>query len=267
MSSASAPAIPAQHASAAMPRQRVWRAYLTEARFEIVNGFRSPNTILFTLGFPVMFYLLAGFIFGFLRARDPGLTAYMLIGFTLMAVMTPGFMTLGVALAIERDQGLHTLRRALPMPAAANFVGKIVLALACVAVTVPVVMAIGVFLGNVSLSVWQLLAIWALALLGALPFCALGFFIGMRSSARAAAPVTNLFFIPMIYLSGALFPVPQAVKWVSVLTPPFYLQQLMLAVADANHRFVGGLAVHVGILVAFTVVLALLTVRRFSAVG
>lgn len=267
MSTPEAQSIPAYAVSVSMPPQRLWRAYLTEAKYEIVNGLRSPNTLLFSLGFPVMFYLLAGSVFGFLQARDTNLTAYMLIAFIVLALMTPGFTTLGVALAIERDQGLHALRRALPMPNGANLMSKIVFAIASVAIVVPVVMAIGVFLGHVSLSALQLLGIWALALLGSLPFCALGFFIGMRASARASVPLTNLCFIPMLYLSGALFPLPEAVKWVSVYTPPFYVQQLMLAVADAPHRFVGGLGVHVGILIAVTLLFLLLTVRRFNAVG
>ena len=89
---------------------------------------------------------------------------------------------------------------------------------------------------------------WDLALAGALPFCALGFFIGMHASARAVPAFVNLSFIPMLYLSGALFPSPEGFGWLARLTPPFYLQQAMLAAAGLPHQFLVGPLVHIAVL-------------------
>jgi ABC-2 type transport system permease protein len=250
-----------------MPLRRVLGSYLTELKYELVHALRSPAYIVFAFGFPVMFYLLAGSVFGFLRLEDTNTTTYILIGFVLMGSIMPGFSGFGVALAIEREKGLHTLRRAQPMPAAANIIGKAVLAMLSVAIVAPILMTAGVLFGNVPLSLTEAFALLGLAVVCCLPFCALGFFIGMHASARAAQPIVNVSFIPMLYLSGAFYPLPDSFSWVAYATPPFYVQQLMLAAADLPHQFLGSAGTHVGVLTAITVLFTLRTIRRFKAVG
>jgi ABC-2 type transport system permease protein len=250
-----------------MSWQRLLRTYATEAKYELVHVFRSPNLVVFTLLFPVMFYLLAGTVFGLFRSGDARLSAYVFIGFAVMATMTPGFTGFGVALAIEREKGLHTLRRALPMPAAANVVGKTIMAVVCVGIVIPALIAMALLFGHVTLTPAQMVKIGGLALVGALPFCALGFFIGMHVPGRAAQPIVNIAFIPMLYLSGAFVPLPPAIAWVAALTPPFYLQQLMLGAAGNATHYVIGPLVHWAVLAAVTVVFAALTVRRFRIIG
>jgi ABC-2 type transport system permease protein len=250
-----------------MPRSRVLRAYLAEVRCELTHGLRSPQMTVFTLLFPVMFYLLVAFVFGPFRHPNPDMRAYVLIGFIIMATMTPGFTSFSWALALEREKGLYTLRRALPMPAAANIVAKAAMALLCVAIVTPVLMVLGMLIGQVELSFPQMASVWTLALAGALPFCALGFFIGMHASARAVPVFVNLLLIPMLYLSGVLFPSPEGFSWIARLMPPFYLQQAMLAVAGLPHQFLVGPLVHMAVLGGLTALFTGLTVRRFRVVG
>ena len=258
---------PSQASSGAMPRLRVIGAYLAQTKYELVHGIRSPELVVFTVLFPLMFYLLAGFVFGPFRHPDAQMRNYVLIGFIIMAAMTPGFSSFSGVLAMERETGLYALRRALPMPAGADVAAKAAVALLCVALVVPTLMAVGAWLGNVELTLRQLTTILGLSLAGALPFCAMGFFIGMYASARAVPAVVNLLMIPMLYLSGALFPLPPSLGWLTPFTPPFYLQQLMLAAAGAPNRFVGGPLTHAALLTGITTVFAALALRRFRSVG
>ena len=250
-----------------MPRARVLGAYLAEVKYELLHGARSPQMVVFTLLFPLMFYLLVGFVFRVFRHPDPHMRTYMLVGFVIMATMTPGLSSFAGALAVEREKGLHTLRRALPMPVAANFIAKAVMALLCVAIVIPVLMTVGALIGRVDLSFARMAAILGLALAGAAPFCALGFFIGVYASARAVPAFVNLTMIPMLYLSGALFPLPEGLGWVARFAPPFYLQQLMLAAADVPHQFIVGPVVHGAVLIGLTIVLTVSAVRRFRLTG
>jgi ABC-2 type transport system permease protein len=151
------------------------------------------------------------------------------------------------------------------MPNGSDVVAKTVTAVLCVAGIVPMLMAIGLSLGDVQLSLRSMIAIEALALGGALPFCGLGFLIGVYASARAVPAVVNVVMIPMLYLSGALFPLPQGLSWVSHLTPPFYLQQLMLAAAGSPSQFHP--LIHAGVLFGIAVVSTALSLRRFAFVG
>jgi ABC-2 type transport system permease protein len=250
-----------------MARLQVVDAYLAQAKYELLHSMRSPQLVVFTVLFPLMFYLLVGFVFGPFRHPDTQMRSYVLVGFIIMAVMTPGFSSFSGVLAVDRETGLYALRRALPMPAGADVAAKASVALLCVALVVPALMAVGAWLGNVELTLRQLTKILGLALAGAVPFCALGFFVGMHASARAVPAVVNLLMIPMLYLSGALFPLPQSLGWLTPFTPPFYLQQLMLAAAGVPHRFVGSPLAHAALLTGMTIVFAALALRRFRAVG
>jgi hypothetical protein len=71
----------------------------------------------------------------------------------------------------------------------------------------------------------------------------------------------------MIYLSGSLFPLPDRLSWLMPLTPPFYLQQLMLFTAGAPHRFIVSGVWHVAVLTGITALFSTLAVRRFRLVG
>lgn len=252
-------------ASGTMMRQQVIGAFFAQAKCELLQSVRSPQMVVFTVLFPIMFYLLAGFLFGPFQHPEPRMRSYVLIGFVVMAATTSGFSSFAGVLAVEREKGLLALRRALPMPVGADLVAKTLVALVCVASVVAVLMGIGAWLGRVELSLRQLASICTLAMAGALPFCALGFFIGMYTSARAVPAVANLLMIPMLYLSGALFPMPDRLGWLPPLTPPFYLQQLMLAAAGGPHRFVGNPLAHVAVLTGITIVFAALALRRFRA--
>jgi ABC-2 type transport system permease protein len=253
---------------ASMPSGRVLAAYLYEARCELVRVFRSPAVVIFVLLFPVLFYLLVGVVFGLFRNPNPQVTRYTFIGFTVMATMVPGFSGFGSLLAIERGNGLHILRQALPMPALANLLGKTLMSVMCVALTVPALLVIGTLFGHLALTPMQMLSVWGLALVGSLPFCAIGLFIGTNVSERAATAVINLCFIPMLYLSGSFMPLPPSFAGIAKFTPPFYLQQIMLAALGEPHKYFGGsVAVHWLILAAVLALFTLLSVRRFRAYG
>jgi ABC-2 type transport system permease protein len=250
-----------------MPPSRVAKAYLAEAKSEFLYTSRSSSVLLFVVVFPLMFYVLVGIVFGLFRAADPTVRTRVLVGFTIMATMTPGLLGFGGTLAVEREKGLHTLRRALPMPAAANILAKTIVALLCVAVIVPALLLIGRLLSDVVLAPAQMLAISGLAIVGALPFCAIGFCIGSHASGRSAPVVVNLVFIPMLYLSGSFNPLPETFAAIAYLAPPFYLQQLMLAAAGVPHRFVATAGVHWAVLAGLTIILTGVTVRRFRRTG
>ncbi len=46
-------------------------------------------------------------------------------GFTMFSIIGPGMFGIGIGFAMERQSGFVTLKRALPMPPAANLVGKL----------------------------------------------------------------------------------------------------------------------------------------------
>lgn len=259
---ASAFASPAE--SKRMTRSSLLHAYAKELKYECLRLLRSPAFAIPTLIFPAMFYVLIGFVFGAFKAPDPNAQAYLFLGLATMGAMTPGMFSFGVGLASEREQGLHRLKRALPMPTGAAVLAKIGLCIICVAIAVTTLTLVAVALGTVQLALTKFLLILIVLTLGAVPFCALGLWLGSLAAARSAPAIVNVVYMLMLYLSGLFVPLPDAIAKVVIISPAFYLHQLALASVGAKSALIGGAIVHVGVLAAMTVLFGALAVRRFA---
>ncbi len=128
-------------------------------------------------------------------------------GMGVFGTMAPGLFGFGVSLAFEREYGLLTFKQALPtpprfLPAGAHGDGDAVRqrhllaahrAGACSWPTPPIsgVQAVEVFIVEV---------------LGVLPFCAIGLFVGSMVSGQAAPAIVNVIYLPMAFLSGLWVP-------------------------------------------------------------
>jgi ABC-2 type transport system permease protein len=252
--------------SADMPVARLWRAYLTEAKYESVRMLRAPAFAIPFLGLPAALYLLfAVLLFGDAFRSDPKAALFTFAGFDILGVMGPGLFGFGITLAMEREQGLLTLKRALPMPAGASLLAKLVMAMLFGAIVTVTMVAAALTLGHLPISAGQCLGLAAINILGAAPFCALGMFIGTRTSAKVGPAIANLFYLAMIYLSGILLPLPKSMQAMALASPAYHLDQLAFRVLGASSQ--GAAMVHVAVLAGFTVVLTAISARRLARVG
>jgi len=248
-----------------MTPRRVWRAYAVEAKYESLRMLRTPGFAGPFLALPVALYLLFGvLLFGTEIAKDPAAAMFTFLGFSVLGVMGPGIFGFGVSVAVERDQGLLKLKRALPMPTGASLIAKMLMAMLFVAI-VMATMAAAAPLGHLRMSAGRLAGVSLLNILGALPFGAMGCFIGTVASGKAAPALANLMYLPMIYLSGILFPLPKSMHWIAELSPAYHLDQLAFACLGAGSE--GAPAVHALVLAAVTLGFGALAVRRLARVG
>jgi ABC-2 type transport system permease protein len=248
----------------AMPPGRVLGAYLAEARSECLRYLRAPGFMLPITLFPGMFYL----VFGVLMARGGSADAarYLLASYATFGVMSPGLFGFGVSLAMERDGGLLTLKRALPMPPGAYLLGKMLMAMAAAAFVVMLLLGLSQ-VAHVSLSVAQAGALLAAGVFGVLPFCALGMFVGALIKGQGAPGLLNLIYLPMAFLSGLWFPLPMLPKLlqqVAPLWPSYHLDRLALAAVGMPQD---ALLPHVLVLLAVTAGFLLLATRRLRRFG
>jgi ABC-2 type transport system permease protein len=165
----------------------------------------------------------------------------------------------GITIAMERDQGLLKLKRALPMPSAASLVAKMLMSMLFVAIVMATMAAAAPF-GHLRLSGGQLLSVSLVNIVGALPFCALGFLVGSLASGKAAPAFVNLLYLPMIYLSGILLPLPKSMYWAALISPAYHLDQLGLAAMGIPSQ--GAPAFHVLVLAGVTLLFTTLALRR-----
>jgi hypothetical protein len=108
----------------------VKNAYAVETRYECLRMLRAPGFAIPFLGLPVLRYLLfAVVLFGAAVRNDPAAGAFLFTGFTVFGVVGPGMFGFGMVLAIEREQGLLRLKRALPSPPAAWLLARMLMAM------------------------------------------------------------------------------------------------------------------------------------------
>ena len=240
------------------------RAYLTEAKYESLRMLRSPAFGLPLLLLPIVFYLFfAVVVFG--PIKDPRIAIGVFTGFAVLGVMGPAMFGFGAVLALERDQGLLTFKRALPMPPAANLLARMLMAMLFGAITTPAMLAAALSLGHVPLSFWQCLRFAAVNILGVLPFCAIGLFLGTLIKGQAAPAIANLVYLAMAYLGGLFFPMPKSMLAVQLASPAYHLSQIALKAAGAVSQ--GATFIHLAVLASVTMIFTLLAIRRLARVG
>ncbi|MBB6095430.1 ABC-2 type transport system permease protein [Povalibacter uvarum] len=257
----------ASQVNAPMPTSRVIHCYVTEAKYAFLRAIRNPGFSIPTLLFPLMFYLLVGFVFRAFQATDPNVSFFMFCGFATMAAMTPGMFGFGIGFALEREQGLFRYKRAVPMPPFAALLASVAMSVVSTAIAVTLMAGAALALGSVKLSILQVLTVVAVVSLGAIPFCSIGLWLGSICSGRAAPAITNVIYIVLIYFSGLFIPLPEGIRVVVLGSPAFYLDQLALASIGAQNFIVGSAVNHVVVLLGVTVLFLGLATRRLAREG
>jgi ABC-2 type transport system permease protein len=132
-------------------------------------------------------------------------------------------MSFGVGVAGERDTGLLTFKRALPMPPFAYLLSKLVSAVMFACVVIAAMTLINVLFSEIDLTLGQHLRVFGVGILLVLPFCALGLALGTSLPLGAALALSNLAWIGLTMLGGLFFPVP---AWLARWVPTYYAGQL-----------------------------------------
>jgi ABC-2 type transport system permease protein len=252
--------------SAVMSNARLLRAYVTEARLESLRMFRVLGFSVPFLVLPAALYLLFGVVlFGDAVRNDPGAGKFLFTAFAVFGVMGPGMFGFGATIATEREQGLLTLKRALPAPPGSYLLAKLLMTMLFASIVMATMIPAALLLGHLPLTFGECASVTAINIFGSLPFCAIGLFIGTRTSGKASIAFVNLIYVPMMHISGLFYPLPKFLRAISPVWPTYHLQQLISAALGAP--FYGRTAVHVAVLAGVTLVLTALSIRRLARVG
>lgn len=231
MSTLTAVAVPTVPAAGRLQDLRI---FLLEARCEFLRLLRAPSFSVPTIAFPLMFYLLFGVLLTPAQAH-PEHARHALAAFLVIGSMAPGLFALGITLAVDRERGFLELKRALPMPAGLYLAAKMSMSMLFAALVAVLIMGVGALVGGVTLAPSQWLLLLGIAVLGVLPFCAIGLMVGALAKASAAPAVLNLIYLPMSLLSGLWVPLeflPHGIGQLAPLWPAWHLAQIAFGVAD-----------------------------------
>jgi len=250
----------------AMPLSRVIGAYLSDAKYESLRLLRTPAFSIPILAMPILFYTFFGVILnGKSGLAHAAFANQMFVGWTVYGVMGPGLFGFGILVAVERNQGLLTFKRALPMPTGSYLSSKLMMAYIFAIVVMIMLVTAGLTMGHVTLAGWQLFRLALVMSLGVFPACAVGLFIGSYAPASSAAAFANITYLGMAFLSGLFFPISGFLKTIQPIWPTFHLAQLARASAGLPSQ--GTIAQHLGVLAIMTLALTYAAARKLARTG
>ncbi len=255
-----------QHASSALSNLSLGQhigIILSESYYEILKAIRQPGFVFPVISFPIMFYVFFGILFNH-NGMDGQIPTYMMITYGTFGVIGPALFSFGVGVAMEKSQGWFDLKQASPIPPSAYVLARMSLAMLFALVITLGLFSIGALFGGVQLiaSDWILIALTLV--LGAIPFCAIGLFLGMSLKSQTAPAVVNLIYLPMSFLSGLWVPIqafPTVLQNMAQLFPPYHLAQLTLKIVELDMGV--NIWRHIVVLLAYSLVFGWFSLRAY----
>jgi ABC-2 type transport system permease protein len=228
---------------------------------ELKRVVRAPRFLIFTVGFPVVFYLVFSSIYS--KGQDVGaVKAAVMVGMAAFGGLTAAVST-GTRIAVERGSGWQRQLRLTPLPGSQYLVAKALLGMVVGLGPLLLVCLIG---GLTGASVTG--AGWAQIVLGTwvalLPFAVLGVLIGQFASADSVQVIGSATFMLLSLAGGLWFPPDMMPSWLSNLAhvlPSFWYGGIGRGVLSGSLDVTRTALV----LAAWTVGLAVVSARRFRA--
>jgi len=215
------------------------RLGLARGSVELRQFFRSKESVGFSFAFPALLLLLLGSIFKDSYEDHPGASAAQVFSASMIAygIVSTAFITMGVGIATDRENGTLKRLRGTPMTVLAYFLGKLVVVAVATLAEVALLLAVGVLAFDMPLpddpGRWLTFA-WALAL-SIVACTALGVTAGaMVRSARSSGVVLNVPVVALQFLSGIfVHPLTMLPNWmvtVASLLPVKWMGQAFRSV-------------------------------------
>ncbi len=180
----------------------------TYTRYELVRLFRNRRLFLFSLGFPMLLYLMIAVPNRHVHdLGGSGISAplYLMVGLVAFGTMN-GVMGTGARIAAERSLGWNRQLRLTPLSSRVYFRAKLLAAYVMALVTIVLLYAAGMALG-VRLSALTWLEMTGLVLIGLIPFAALGVVIGHLLTSDTVGPALGGMTALFALLGGVWFPI------------------------------------------------------------
>ncbi|MGA9139845.1 MAG: ABC transporter permease [Methanocella sp.] len=196
---------------------------LTEARYSLRLFFRNPQAMFFSFLFPVLFMIALGFLLS--RQDDDGQIRYLLPGIIGMSVMFSAISGTTGTIVKYRANGVFRKIATTPLTGFELNTSRIATGTLIVLLSamITLLMTWLVFGVMPAVNIVSLLVL----IVGSITFVCLGMVIAyLLEDTDSVNAVTYVVVIPLILLSGSLFPVvrlPDFLQFVSVFSPLTYL--------------------------------------------
>jgi ABC-2 type transport system permease protein len=227
---------------------------------------RSGRFLIFTLGMPVVVFLIQAAAFGGKDATYPDgtpVTPSVMVSMATFGAMAAALST-GSRIAVERAFGWQRQLRLTPMSGTTYLLTKGLLGMLVAVPSVLLVSLTGGVVEGVRLDAAQWLQVTAGVWLGVIPFAVLGILIGQFATADSLQAVNSAVMLVLGFAGGLWIPsqvVPDWMQHVMKATPTYWLREI------GQSAFTGGAQVGTAMLVlaGYAVVAGVIVARRYAA--
>ncbi|MEV6812838.1 ABC transporter permease [Micromonospora sp. NPDC051296] len=200
---------------------------LRQGRLEIRQFLRSRESVVFTLGFPIIMVLIFASILNEEIAPGVSYTQYFITGMIATGLMTVSFQNLGIWIPIERDRGVLKRYRGTPMPKWVWFAGKVIMVLVIGVVMIALLLAVSAALFDLNLpstaAAWLTFG-WVSALgITACTLCGIAISSLARTARSGSAVVTPIALV-LQFISGVFFLFTNLPPWMQQVAALFPLK-------------------------------------------
>ncbi len=210
-----------------------WRAFVAQARVELLLTVRRGENLLVTLAIPLLLLVFFSAVpllpppsFGGRQVDQvaPGILA--------LAIVSTGLVSLGIATAFERSYGVLKRLGGSPLPRPALLGAKTLAVVVTEVVQVVLIAIVAVLLGWAPSGgvLGGVIAALPWLLLGSVAFAAMGLLLAGALRAEAVLAVANGLYLVFLLLGGIVIPLdhlPAAIAVPASLLPPAELAGLL----------------------------------------
>jgi ABC-2 type transport system permease protein len=236
---------------------------LTYLYTELKRSYRNPRYVLFTIGVPLVLFLVIGSAFDQKIGGVSGQTWYM-VNMGMFGSMS-AVLGIGARIAIERDAGWNRQLRLTPLPALGYVIGKVVTGMLIALPALLLVDLAGLLTGKVDLSTLQWVEVVGLGWISVLPLAVVGVGVGYLARGDSAQAVNGGLVMVLALFGGLWFPIdgsaPQWLQSISHAMPTYWITAITRAPISHQWPALGGWLV----LLVWAVVAARIAARRYHA--
>ncbi|MFI8801669.1 ABC transporter permease [Micromonospora chalcea] len=225
MTTTTNPAAPVTAAAARRPGAGALA--LRQGRLELTQFLRSRESVVFTMGFPIIMILIFAAIFSDEIAPGVSYTQYFITGMIATGLMTVSFQNLGIWIPIERDRGVLKRYRGTPMPKWVWFAGKVIMVVVIGIAETVLLLAVSVAMFDLDLP--QTTAKWLtfawVSVLGVTACTLCGIAISsLARTARSGSAVVTPVALVLQFISGVFFVFTSLPTWMQQVAAIFPLK-------------------------------------------
>jgi ABC-2 type transport system permease protein len=201
----------------------------TYLSIELRRAWRNKMYLLFTVGFPVVIYLVFSHV-GVTEGTIAGTTgdAYSMVSMAAFGAVSAALF-IGTRISNERRVGWVRQLRLTGLSGLAYLGVKVVVAMLTAVPAIVLVFLAGALTNGVSLSAIRWIVMVLLLVVGVLPFAALGVALGYLVNGDSAQPVITAVYMTLSLLGGLWFPaglMPSGMRAVAQVLPTYRYAEL-----------------------------------------